>query len=131
MPENETAPLVAEGKSVLVIDDDKSILRSLVKVLEKNGFFADTAETGGEAIEKSRAFRYDAALVDLRLPDMDGIEVLSKGDFEGVVKIVLTGYPSLVTGIQAMDKDADAYLRKPVRAEELIRLVKAKLTQRK
>jgi DNA-binding response OmpR family regulator len=129
--ENENVPLKDDRKSVLVIDDDKSVLSSTSIILEKNGFYADTAETGGEAIEKSKVHHYDAVLVDLRLPDMDGIEVLSKADFQGTVKIMLTGYPSFVTGIQAMNQDVDAYLRKPVRPEELLRLVKAKLTQRK
>jgi DNA-binding response OmpR family regulator len=121
----------ANQKRILVIDDDKAVLSSMVRILEKNGFYADIAETGKEAIEKSKAQRFDVVLVDLRLPDMDGIQVLSKANFAGAVKIMLTGYPSLVTGIQAMDKGVDAYLHKPVRPEELIGLVKAKLTQRK
>lgn len=128
--EKETKPL-SNQKSVLVIDDDKAVLTSLVRVLERNGFHADTAETGREAIEKANGQHYDVVLVDLRLPDMDGIEVLSKANLPGAVKIMLTGYPSLVSGVQAMDKGVDAYLRKPVRPEELIGLVKAKLTQHK
>jgi two-component system response regulator MtrA len=120
-----------QNKSVLIIDDDKAVLSVMVKVLEKNGFEADIAETGKEAIEKSRIRHYDVTLVDLRLPDMDGIEVLSKANFAGTVKIMLTGYPSLVTGIQAMDKGVDAYLHKPVRPEELIGLMKAKLGKHK
>ncbi len=104
MPNNETNSLVSDRRSVLVIDDDKSILSSTAKVLEKNGFYADTAETGGEGIEKSKARHYDVVLIDLKLPDMDGIEVLSKANFKNTVKIMLTGYPSLVTGMQANTK---------------------------
>ena len=70
-------------------------------------------------------------LIDLKLPDMDGIEVLSKANFQNTVKIMLTGYPSLISGIQAMDKDVDTYLRKPVSPEELILLIKSKLAKRK
>jgi DNA-binding response OmpR family regulator len=71
------------------------------------------------------------ALITLKLPDMEGIEVLSKANFENTVKIMLTGYPSLVSGILAMDRDVDAYLRKPVRPEELVLLIESKLTKRK
>jgi len=131
VPKDETIPSENQGKRVLVIDDDKSVLNSSVRVLEKNGFNADTAETGKEAIEKSKTQQYDVVLVDLKLPDMDGIEVLSKANFQSTVKIMLTGYPSLVTGMQAMDKGVDAYLHKPVRPEELILLVKSKLASRK
>ncbi len=63
---------------------------------------------------------------------MDGLEILSRANLSNAVKIILTGYPSVVTGIKAMDKGVDAYLRKPVRPEELILLIKSKLkTQRK
>ena len=104
MPKNETNSLASDRKRVLVIDDDKSILSSTTKVLEKNGFYADTAETGREAIEKSKARHYDVVLIDLKLPDMDGIEVLSKANFKNTVKIMLTGYPSLVSGYKRWTK---------------------------
>ncbi len=131
LAKTDPPPLSEQKKGrILVIDDDKAVLTSMVKILEKNGFYVDTAETGKEAIEKANQQRYDLALVDLKLPDMDGIEVLSKANLSDSVKIMLTGYPSLVTGIQAMDKGVDAYLHKPVRPEELILLVKAKLAKR-
>ncbi len=131
MAQNGTSPLENQRKHVLVIDDDKSVVNSMVRVLEKNGFVADMAETGKEAIEKTKTQHYDVALIDLKLPDMDGIEVLSKANFQNTVRIMLTGYPSLVTGMQAMDQGVDAYLHKPVRPEELILLVKSKLAHRK
>ncbi len=131
LPKKETVPLTSQSIRVLVIDDDKSVLRSTVLVLEKNGFAVDTAETGKEAIEKSKLQRYDAALVDLRLPDMDGLEILSRADLSNTVKIMFTGYPSLVSGMQAMDKGVDAYLPKPVRPDEMVLLLKSKLAQRK
>jgi DNA-binding response OmpR family regulator len=131
VPKDEPITSENQRKRVLVIDDDKSVLNSSIRVLERNGFDVDTAETGKEAIEKSKTQHYDVALVDLKLPDMDGIEILSKAHFQNTVKIMLTGYPSLVTGMQAMDKGVDAYLHKPVRPEELILLVKSKLASQK
>ncbi len=131
MATEQNSPVASSKKRVLIIDDDKAILRTTSLVLQKNGFDADTAETGKEAIERLKTQHYDVLLVDLRLPDMDGIEVLSKANLPNAVKIMFTGYPSFVSGIQAMDKGVDAYLPKPVRPEELVGVVKAKLANRK
>jgi len=128
MSKVKTTPLAVEQKCVLVIDDDPAILRTMIRIFEKNGFLVDTAKTAKEAIEKSKLRHYDAVLIDLRLPDMDGIEVLNQAKFEGTLKIMLTGFPSLITGIQAEEYGVEAYLRKPIHPEELIRLINAKLT---
>ena len=124
-------PLSTQKKRILIVDDDQSVLSSTVRVLEKSGFESDTAQTGQEAIEKSKKQHYDAALIDLKLPDMDGIAVLAEADLGSTVKIMLTGYPSLISGLSAMERGVDAYLHKPVRPEELILLVKSKLSEKK
>lgn len=123
----ESVPSVSQKKRVLVIDDDKAVLESLSKVLERNGYLVDSAVTGKEAIEKCKTKSYDVALIDLKLPDMEGIEVLAKAKLPHAVKIMLTGYPSLVSGVRAMDEGVDSYLSKPVRPEELVLLIKSKL----
>ena len=64
-------------KRIIVIDDDKSILRTFTRILQKNGYEIDVAETGKEALEKSKKKPYDLALIDIRLPDMDGTDLLS------------------------------------------------------
>ncbi|MDR0471240.1 MAG: response regulator [Nitrososphaerota archaeon] len=119
--------LVVGRQCVLVVDDDPVILRALVGVFERNGFLADWATNAREAIEKSKLRHYDVVLIDFRLPDMDGIEVLIQADFKNTLKIMLTGFPSLVTGIQAEEYGVEAYLRKPIHPEELLKLVRAKL----
>lgn len=116
-------------KSILVVDDDKSILRTLTRILQKAGYDVDIAETGREAKEKAEQRHYDLALVDVRLPDMDGTDLLAniKETLHETVKIMITGFPSLETGVKALDGGADAYLVKPVRPEELLMLIKEKL----
>jgi DNA-binding response OmpR family regulator len=116
-------------KSILVIDDDKSILRTLTRILQKAGYDIDTAETGKEAMEKAEKRCYDLALVDVRLPDVDGTDLLvnMKDTLRDTVKIMITGFPSLETGVKALDGGADAYLVKPVRPEELLMLIEEKL----
>jgi len=116
-------------KSILVVDDDKSILRTFTRILQKAGYNVDVAETGNEAIEKAEKNKYDLTLVDIRLPDMDGTDLLIKlkDDMRDTVKIVLTGFPSLEVGVKALDAGADAYLVKPVKPEELLMLIDEKL----
>jgi len=116
-------------KSILVIDDDKSILRTFTRILQKSGYKVDAAETGKEAIEKAGENKYDLALVDVRLPDIDGTDLLIElRDFmRDTVKIVITGFPSLEIGVKALDAGADAYLVKPVKPEELLMLIDEKL----
>ena len=116
-------------KTILIVDDDKSILRTFTRILQKNGYEIDAVETGKEAIEKADTQEYDLALVDIRLPDMDGTELLAKikKPLQKTIKIMITGFPSLETGIKALDEGADAYLVKPVRPEELLMLIEEKL----
>ena len=119
-------------KTILVVDDDKSILRTFTRILQKSGYEIDVAETGKEAIEKADNRNYDLALVDIRLPDMDGTDLLAKlkMQLQHTVKIMITGFPSLETGVKALDEGADAYLVKPVKPQELLMLLEEKLKNR-
>lgn len=118
-----------ETRTILVVDDDKSILRTFTCILQKNGYKIDTAETGKEAREKALKKHYDLALVDIRLPDMEGTDLLAKmkEQMKSTIKIMITGFPSLESGVKALDEGADAYLVKPVKPEELLMLIKEKL----
>src|ERR1035437_548210 len=124
---------VAEHKkTILVVDDDKSILRTFTRILQKSGYEIETAETGKEAMEKTESRHYDLALVDIRLPDMDGTDLLAKlkEPLQHTVKIMITGFPSLETGVKALDEGADAYLVTPVKPQELLVLLEEKLKNR-
>jgi DNA-binding response OmpR family regulator len=123
---------VEASRIILVVDDDKSILRTFTRILQKNGYRIDTAETGQEAMEKAENNHYDLALVDIRLPDIDGTELLAKikMQLQNTIKIMITGFPSLESGVKALDEGADAYLVKPVKPEDLLMLIKEKLKSR-
>jgi len=125
----EAKKMKDDKKRILVIDDDKSILRAFTRILQKNGYEVDVAETGKEALDKAETGCYDLSLIDVRLPDMDGTDLLSKMQKTMVetVKIMITGFPSLENGVKALDEGADAYLVKPVKPEELLTLIKEKL----
>jgi DNA-binding NtrC family response regulator len=122
--------LVKTKKNILVVDDDKSILRTLTRILQKAGYEVDTAETGREAMDKIEKHRYSLALVDVRLPDVDGTDLLvsMKDNLRDTVKIVITGFPSMEMGVKALDGGADAYLVKPVKPDDLLTLIAEKLS---
>jgi DNA-binding response OmpR family regulator len=120
---------VEKKKNILIIDDDKSILRFFALILQKQEFETDTAETGEEAMEKISNRSYDLALIDVKLPDIDGIDLVGRinSTNPNLIKIVITGFASVEDGVKALDSGADAYLVKPVKPEELLRIVKDKL----
>ena len=100
---------------ILVVDDDESIRKVLATVLEERGYVVDVAESGKEAIKKSFLNFYNLALVDIRLPDMEGVELLTglKETTPRMIKVIITGYPSLQNAVDAVNKGADGYLIKP------------------
>ena len=114
---------------ILVVDDDKSIRQTLAAILEEEGYVVDTAENAREAIEKTNNGFYNLALVDIRLPDMDGTRLIAsmKDTTPKMVKIIVTGYPSLQNAVEAVNNDADAYVFKPVNIEELLKTIKEHL----
>ncbi len=118
-------------KSILVVDDDKDILDSFKVILQSEGYNVDSAETGREAIEKSEVQFYNLALLDIKLPDMEGTELLIEmhREMPRMMKILITGYPSLENAVEAVNKGADAYIIKPVNPEELLRVVAEKLNE--
>ena len=118
-----------QAARILVIDDEESVRKSLAFVLEDEGYAVDVAENGHEAIKKSKANVYNLALVDLRLPDMDGIELLTtlREAVPKMIKIIITGYPSLENAIEAVNRGADGYMVKPYTMEKLLDTIKEHL----
>jgi DNA-binding response OmpR family regulator len=114
---------------ILIVDDDDTIRKTLKAILEDEGYSVDLAATGQEAIQKTEENTYDVALLDIRLPDMEGVELLKlmKDSVPKTRKIMLTGYPSMQNAIAALNKDADAYLVKPVDVEKLLNTIKNQL----
>ena len=105
-----------EKKRILVIDDDESVLETTARILELEGYDVDTAKTGKEAVEKSNAKFYNLALIDIRLPDMQGTQLLTamRETVPRMVKIIVTGYPSMDNAVEAVNKGADGYVVKPI-----------------
>jgi two-component system, NtrC family, nitrogen regulation response regulator NtrX len=116
---------------ILIVDDDESIRTTLKAILEDEGYFVNTAASGKEAIQKTQETAYNLTLLDIRLPDIEGVELLKllKENIPRTRKIMLTGYPSIQNAVAAVNKNADAYLIKPVDIEKLLATVKDQLKQ--
>jgi len=118
-----------EKSRILVIDDDEGIRKVVAEALKSEGYSVETASTGKEAVEKSQTNFYNLALIDIRLPDMEGTKLLTsmKETTPEMIKIILTGYPALQNTIDAVNKGAHSYLVKPIKMDELLRTVKQHL----
>jgi signal transduction histidine kinase len=121
---------MATGKArVLVVDDEALVLDSCRKVLVEAGHDVETASGGQEAIDKLSRGSFDLMLLDLKMPDIDGIEVLSharKKDPAMVIAII-TGYATVETAVEAMKNGAYDYISKPISASSLEMLAKRAL----
>lgn len=120
---------MSDAARILIVDDDHEILKTFSAVLREEGYVVDTAESGRRAIEKCNAEFYNVALIDIRLPDMEGTQLLTalKETTPKMVKIIVTGYPSLQNAVVAVNKGADGYIIKPAQTEELLRMVREHL----
>ena len=114
---------------ILVVDDDENIRNTMKTILEDEGYLVDLAATGSEAVQKTMKSAYNVALLDIRLPDMEGVELLKliKDTVPRTRKIMVTGYPSMQNAIAALNKNADAYMIKPIDIEILLNTVKEQL----
>ena len=117
--------------SILVVEDDPNIRETLDTILRQKGYITDTAKDGREALQKSTAKFFNLALLDIKLPDIEGTKVLAKmhETLPKMVKIMVTGYPSLENSVEALNLGADAYIIKPVNPDKLLNLVEEKLKE--
>jgi DNA-binding response OmpR family regulator len=124
--------MLQRKERILVVDDDLNILRGFKSILEKEGYEVETAETGKVALDKIKRKKFSVCLVDFKLPDMDGTEILLKMENKPeVIKIIVTGFSSEEVGKKAAEFGADDFLVKPVRAEELLSTVQERLSMKR
>jgi DNA-binding NtrC family response regulator len=111
---------------VLLVDDEENLLEYLSKRLLKQGFSVKAAFSGEEALEAAQEGHYDVAVVDLKMPEMDGVETQKRlKDVQPLLQcIVLTGHGSIETALESGQQDAFQYLLKPVDYDNLVTVIK-------
>jgi DNA-binding NtrC family response regulator len=124
---------MVEQPRILVIDDDANIRKVLEVILRDKGYGVDTASTGSAAIKKTQKDHYDLMLIDIRLPDMEGTELLTKirDTTPKIRKVMVTGYPTLQNAVEAVNKGAHAYIMKPFDVDKMLDTVKEQLDKQK
>ena len=112
--------------SVLIVDDEVELLASLKPVLERRKMTILTAQSGEEALSKLRESTVDVVVLDIKMPGMDGLEVLQriKRDFPAVEVLLLTGHPHVDSAMRGVKLGAREYLVKPPDVDELTRLIR-------
>ena len=113
--------MVINKKKILVVEDDEYVLGSIKSVLDDEGYRVSTASNGLEALSFYRKEPFDLIISDLKMPQMDGFELLKqlKLEYPEVFLIMMTAYGSVRTAVEAMKIGAYDYLTKPVSAEEM------------
>ncbi len=113
---------VVQARKVLVIDDQRVVCSSCRKVLEQEGYKVSVATDPREGIERASRENFDAVIIDLRMPGLDGIEVLRviKENNPKTKVLVMTAYSSIATAVEVMQLGASDYLPKPFTPKELI-----------
>ena len=111
---------------ILVVDDESSVREALTDILTDNGYRVECAGSGSEGLEKIEVLNPDAVLLDIRMPDIDGIKVLElvRRRGERVPIILITAYGSTQTTIEAMKLGAFDYLMKPLKISDMLEVVK-------
>lgn len=119
----------ADGEKIraLIVDDEESISQLVAMALRYEGWDVETAGTGESALEKLRSFKPDVAVLDIMLPDFDGMQVLSRMRSEGslIPVLFLTALDSVDDRINGLTAGGDDYVVKPFSLEELIARLRA------
>ena len=120
------------NESILIVDDDASVRKTLSSILSLEGYVVETRDNGKQALKAVEKERFDVALIDIQLPDMKGVDLLSKLKQKQprMVRIIITGFPSMDNAIKAVNEGADGYVLKPFDPEQLLATIRKHLDEK-
>jgi DNA-binding NtrC family response regulator len=118
--------------SALIVDDDPAVRSMLSSILEDEGYSVEAVDNGKEAIRTCEKLPFDVALVDINLPDVKGTELLHKLKQlqPKMVKIIITGYPSIENAVTALNEKSDGFISKPFDPQELLEMIKKLIAEK-
>lgn len=121
-----------EPIKIVLVDDDEGICDSLAKILTKKGYYVDPFVSGFKALKSMEKASYDILITDLKMPEMNGIELLREARIINpeLGVIIMTGFGEISSYLEAIDLGAAEYLNKPIKSRELELIIK-KLTKGK
>ena len=111
---------------ILIVDDERAIRNSLKEIFEMEGYEVETAENGASACEMAEKEKYDAIFCDIKMPGMDGIEVLTKLISDGVETpiIMISGHADITTAVECIKKGAFDFIEKPLDLNRILITIK-------
>jgi PAS domain S-box-containing protein len=111
----------SHSPKILIIDDEKGLRIGTKRLLEGEGYYVETAENGYDGISLGTKTEFDLAIIDLKMPDIDGLQVMKEilKAFPDTVCLIATGYASYETAVEAIKFGAFSYIPKPFTPEEL------------
>jgi DNA-binding NtrC family response regulator len=133
MTDLASGPSGRSKPTVLVVEDEFESLQLLAEALENDGFEVAQTTSGLDAIERLRGFAYDALVIDLRLPDADGMEVLGEAValYPGIRVVVITGYGGVADAVQAIKRGAVDFFIKPFQLAQIARALNVAFEQQR
>jgi two-component system OmpR family response regulator len=119
------------NKRILIVDDEPNVRLSYRAVLEAEGYTVDEARSAATGLEKLVAGHFDLAILDLRMPEMDGLELLAKMRERGLStpSVIITAYGDLPHAVEAVKLGAIDFLQKPLKPDELRQIVTEVVTR--
>jgi len=107
---------------VLVVDDDPQVCKTVGMILQEHGYHVQSYSQPRQALQAVRKAPFDIALIDIKMPDLDGLELVEKvkGEDPRVASIVMTAYPDVQTAAETMRLGARDYITKPFREDQLL-----------
>ena len=120
------------NESILIVDDDASVRKTLSSILSLEGYVVETIDNGKQALKAVEKERFDVALIDIQLPDIKGVELLSKLKQKQprMIRIIITGFPSMDNAIKAVNEGADGYILKPFDPQQLLETIRKHLDEK-
>lgn len=114
---------------ILLVEDDRSLLKAITTVLKDESYHVDCAVTGEEGLYLAESGIYDLLVLDIMLPEMDGLSIVKRLRFKGITTptLFLTAKDSVKARVEGLDAGADDYLVKPFDVEELLARIRALL----
>ena len=123
----------AHPPHVLLVEDEPSMAKGLEMVMNEQGYHVDLAATGQDALKAFGGGTFDLLVADLRLPDIDGMEVIEqvRGIHPDTKVIIITGYPSVSSAVKAVKVGVSDYLRKPFTSDEFLSAISDVMAEKK